>query len=1182
MEQQTKNNFVEVKETLFQNSCAKMNMNDRNKDITGSKKALTRKKILPILLKLYFAINLIISVSSHLNYNSKRQLNMFFSEIKIEIMVKDYNEEINVTHSEFVSCPDEIYLNDIKIAEEECSLIMQNKGNYTFKIIWYNKLTTCQRMFYNLSNIINIDLSKFDSSLVTDMTQMFTYCFSLNSINMENLNTSLVHRMYEMFVVCQSLQFLNLSSFDTSLVTDMSGMFSNCYSLTSLNLSNFNTKLVESMDFMFFLCENLKILNLSNLNTKSVLRMESMFSGCISLISLDISGFDTSKVTDMYRMFSRCESLKSLDLSNFNTSLVDSMFQMFDSCYSLTSLDISSFNTSSCDNMGSMFYNCSSLTSIDASKFDTSLVVSMGYMFYRCEKITSLNLMGFNTKNVRYLANMFDGCSSLISLDLSKFNTTLIEYMDSIFLGCSSLKYLNISNFDTSNVNNMGKMFSGCSSLKSLDLSSFDTSLVTNMESMFENCISLKYINLSNFITWNVNYMNYMFYDCRRLQYINLENFQESGLIDVENMFFNIRDDLIYCASEEKAPVISQFLKEKTNSIKDCSMDWKNKTNSDLINICNASDFFEGKCKINNSNTEEKELIGQKIIEDILDGALDKILANIIENKVSYVIKEDNQIYQISTISYQKENKDKNVTILDLDKCENVLKKENGLDENEELILLKIDNYIPGLKIPIIEYVIFDQKGNFQLNLSYCDNIPILFYTPVSINKNELYKYDSSSIYYKEECNQYTSEYGTDITLYDRKNDYNQNNLSLCEVNCQFKGYNTITLKVECECKIKNKINFFTDINIDKKKLINQLINVKKISNIWVVKCYDLVFSSKGLISNIGSYILIIITLINIASSILFCKKGYNLLYDKMKKIIENRFLFSLDNKNVPPKKKDNNRRTIANNQNNIIIAGNNNIFTESNNEEKEINENDKKENNKEKDDKINIDLNDYEMNSLSYEDAIKYDNRKYWEYYLSLIRTKHLIVFSFYTYNDYNSKIIKICLFFFSLSLFYIINALFFNDSTMHKIYEDHGNFNFVYQLPQILYSTIISIVIKTLLNLLSLTEKTIIEIKNQKTLEMANNKMKDKQKIFITKFIIFFILDFLFLSLFWYYISCFGAVYKNTQLYLIEDTAISFCLSLIYPFFINLIPGLLRIPSLKEKNNACLYIISKIIQLI
>ena len=92
----------------------------------------------------------------------------------------------------------------------------------------------------------------------------------------------------------------------------------------------------------------------------------------------------------------------------------------------------------------------------------------------------------------------------------------------------------------------------------------------------------------------------------------------------------------------------------------------------------------------------------------------------------------------------------------------------------------------------------------------------------------------------------------------------------------------------------------------------------------------------------------------------------------------------------------------------------------------------------------------------------------------------------------------------------------------------------------------------------------------------------MKKKQKCLLIKFILYFILCFLFLLFYWYYISGFCAVYKNTQVYLIKDTAISFSTSLIYPFIISLIPGLLRIPSLNQKEYSYLYLFSKIIQLI
>ena len=43
----------------------------------------------------------------------------------------------------------------------------------------------------------------------------------------------------------------------------------------------------------------------------------------------------------------------------------------------------------------------------------------------------------------------------------------------------------------------------------------------------------------------------------------------------------------------------------------------------------------------------------------------------------------------------------------------------------------------------------------------------------------------------------------------------------------------------------------------------------------------------------------------------------------------------------------------------------------------------------------------------------------------------------------------IKICLLFFNFALNFTINALFFTDETMHKIIEDEGIFNFVYNLP-------------------------------------------------------------------------------------------------------------------------------------
>ena len=221
----------------------------------------------------------------------------------------------------------------------------------------------------------------------------------------------------------------------------------------------------------------------------------------------------------------------------------------------------------------------------------------------------------------------------------------------------------------------------------------------------------------------------------------------------------------------------------------------------------------------------------------------------------------------------------------------------------------------------------------------------------------------------------------------------------------------------------------------------------------------------------------------------------------------------------------------------------------------------------------------------MIYEEALKKDKRTFIQYYLSLIKLKQKIIFSFYTYKDYNSKYIKISLFIFSFALYYIINGLFFTDNTMHKIYEDYGKFNIIYQIPKILYSTIISSVINLVINVLSLTEKSIIDYKrNLKNKIDINERKVEFIKCLKIKIILYFILNFIFLILFWYYISCFCLVYKNTQIHLIKDTTISFCLGLLYPFGLCILPAIFRIPSLKAKNKdkKIMYKFSKFLQLI
>ena len=1200
------------------------------------------------------------------------------------------------SYGPFNSIPDEIYVNGI---------IQVNLGKTVYNLeyqlnnitlIWKYPINDCSCMFYKLSNITEIDLSYFNSSLVTNMAFMFSECSSLTSLNLTNFDTKLVSDMLGMFSDCISLSSLYLKTFDTSLVTNMWYMFGNCNSLISLDLSNFNTSLVitmesifqgcislielnissynttllETMNGMFAGCENLTSLNISNFDTSKVTDMNACFYNCKSLTSLDLTNFNTSSVIDMYACFYYCESLKFLNLNNFNTSLVTDMSGMFSYCRSLTSLNIDNFDTSLVTSIYIMFSYCDALLSLNLNSFNTSLITNMKYLFSDCHSLTSLNINNFDTSLVTDMNNMFARCMKLKSLNLSSFNTTLVTNMQAMFIGCNSITSLNINNFHTPSLINLYDTFRGLNSIVSLNIDNLNTSLVTQMDCPFSYLPKLISLNLNNFDFSKVTFMRYLLYDynpnmilcldktevsnkvaeiiepfinksdCNNTCFTNPEhkiiveknicidecyldseyNYEYNNLCYKEcpNGTFNISYfrcvDFLYCninhtecfeyipegyyLYDSDSLIIAKSEEILFNSIENNSdyFIFNNSLSesyySDIINDlsdkpCNDCDFditdFSKICKRNIGI----DYIIKDIQQNLINGSLYKLINYYVNTKKQDLIVFSNNVtYQITTLNSQNKNNYLNLSTIELEECENLIKGQYSIDNKIELILLKFEYFFKGYLIPIIEYEVFNLNTSEFLDLNILKNTKIYLDIPVLIDENNLFKYDPNDDYYNDICYPYTSKHNTDIILKDRRNEYINNNLSLCENNCEYKGYDISTKKAKCECYIKIKMSLFSEIIINKDLLLRKFKDLKYTMNIFVIKCYKRLFTKNGLLTNIGNYSMLSIIFITMILTIFFKIKGYGLIVVKIKEILKNtkcknykEIKFENDMKsyqtNLNFKKDinslDNNIITnnqISNKSNDIINVKhfeNLNVLTNNDNIKEKINEN-----------------NDYELNSLTYKEALENDKRTYLQYYISLLKLKHLLIFTFYTKTDYNSRIIKIILFLLSFSLYFTVNALFFDDSTMHKIYEEKGNVNFIYYIPKILYSTIISAVITFIINFLSLTEKNIIEIKTTK--ENKSEKASKIIKCLNIKFIIFFILCFIFLIFFWYYLSCFCAIYINTQIPLIKDTILSFGLSLLYPFAINLLPGIFRIPSLNSssKDHEFMYKFSQILQMI
>ena len=247
--------------------------------------------------------------AKYLNNNEYSLLNVNSFQISESYNIKEIKP--------YTGTPNATILQNAEIISEE--------GSPTYKwidgdILYYyseaNVLFVQEEIFGNhgstdgFVNTTRIDLSKIDTSKVTDMSYMFSGL--------------------------TKLEYLDISGFNTSNVTNMKYMFEGCRSLTTVNIENFNMNKVIYTKAMFSGCSSLELITMPSTNNNVLENMGSMFVGCTNLRSVDFSNFNVSNVHSMQYMFADCENLASVDLTTFNLSKVEEMYNMFENDTSLT------------------------------------------------------------------------------------------------------------------------------------------------------------------------------------------------------------------------------------------------------------------------------------------------------------------------------------------------------------------------------------------------------------------------------------------------------------------------------------------------------------------------------------------------------------------------------------------------------------------------------------------------------------------------------------------------------------------------------------------------------------------------------------------------------------------------------------------------------------------------------
>ena len=136
------------------------------------KETIKQKNHIFIYIYILFLLNNILANSDTIT--NRRNLENYHSEIYLIVQGNGTQNLLNKS----ASAPSKVLVNGIEnhSCNKTCNL-EGDKNNIT--LIFEYKITTCQNMFRELRNILEIDLSNFDTSNINNMYAMFYRCTDL-------------------------------------------------------------------------------------------------------------------------------------------------------------------------------------------------------------------------------------------------------------------------------------------------------------------------------------------------------------------------------------------------------------------------------------------------------------------------------------------------------------------------------------------------------------------------------------------------------------------------------------------------------------------------------------------------------------------------------------------------------------------------------------------------------------------------------------------------------------------------------------------------------------------------------------------------------------------------------------------------------------------------------------------
>ena len=636
-----------------------------------------------------------------------------------------------------------------------------------------------------------------------------------------------------------------------------------------------------------------------------------LFQDCTNIIDIDFSDFDFSLGLHGYQLFQNCKSLISI---NFNSNSVEKIkiynaASMFSNCESLASLDISKFDIGAINDTNAMFKGCRSLISLDLSNFVNDDLIYCQNMFSDCPNLIYVNLPSAHycsNNNEAYVENFIEGsrnivfCTNCVKIRpiINKHNCSVIDCTKNWRQTQKKISLEDNKCVEDCKLTNYKYTYqSYCHPV--CPEGTYNNKINEYIcEDCFTNC---KICNISG----NESYHNCM--ECKSDYYfeLNKNGYKNCYNICPKYYYHDKNNNKSYCTEDYVCPTnYSKLIREKRECIFQCEEDslYKYEYKNICYIECPEGTVPSGYICIVNC-TEEKPFLMISLqkcfkycsIADLLikecvlnypfeeNKAHDVMLGNIehgftseeynishLEDSEEDIIEFRKTITTLTTLRNQKNNINTlkhNCTFIDLKECETSLREAYPFIVNEDdLFIKKTDVIQEKFRIPKIEYKIYYKSHDenvtklIELNITtICHDIDL--YIPVEVTEN----FDLLNVsggYFNNKCYPTISEFGTDLTLENRRIIFVESNDTVCQEGCYFSEYINSNKIVKCSCKPNEPDLFFKDMIINKTKFYEQFTKVQKNNlNINILSCYKELFKFEGISKNI-CFILIIIFIV--------------------------------------------------------------------------------------------------------------------------------------------------------------------------------------------------------------------------------------------------------------------------------------------------------------------------------